>query len=57
MLTVQMAEFGCTGSFRLSQVAPASRERIIVPMRPGVESPRVRNTVRESFGLTAMLRG
>ena len=42
---VQIAELGWPGRFRLCHVAPASRERIRVPMRPGVESPRVRNTV------------
>src|SRR5262249_12039803 len=57
MATVQIAEFGCTGSFRGSHVTPASRERTTVPMRPGVESPRVRKTVRGSPGFAAMPRG
>src|SRR4030095_16202533 len=57
MHTVQMAEFGCTGNFRLSQVAPTSRERMTVPMRPGVESPSVRNSVRGSPRVAARTAG
>jgi hypothetical protein len=56
-LTVHTAELGWTGSPRLCHVTPASRERITVPMRPGVVSPTVTKTVRESFGFTAIPRG
>ena len=46
-----------TGYSAARQVAPASRARITVPMRPGVESPSVTYTVRGSSGFTAMPRG
>src|SRR5262249_8649775 len=55
-LTVHTAELGCTGSPRLCHVAPASRERITVPMRPGGGSPTVTNTGLGSFGFAAIPR-